>query len=197
MGGMNTVALALVWLAVAGAAPVREPMTLTPMTRVQLLDALREGHFWVFGEEVNDRRLAMAWSQVATENAQGAVVFNHNLGNVGLSTPTQSSYLNEGDRHVYGAFVTAEEGAEAYWAIVQRCPAALEAFDVGDAASAAAALKECRYFEADVTRYARRLSYLYEYAAAHVLNRPDLLVYVEPAQPPLWKIRHDVALPAR
>ena len=74
---------------------------LTPMTRTELLGALREGHVKAFGRLPSRERMAMAWGQVAFENGQGRWTYNHNLGNVGTTASNQPAYYNRGDGHWY------------------------------------------------------------------------------------------------
>lgn len=141
----------------------------TPLTPIELLDALEEGHYRVFGQAPGTARLAMAWGQVAFENAQGAAVFNHNLGNVVARNSTQAVFRNKGDNNYYRAFDSVVDGAIAYWSVVSRCWPAFRMFDVGAAAAASAGLKACGYYEADVDVYSRALGSLYRYARANVI----------------------------
>ncbi len=55
---------------------------LTPISRVELARALKEGHYKVFKKYPSENRLAVAWAQIAIENLQGKIVYNHNLGNI-------------------------------------------------------------------------------------------------------------------
>lgn len=143
----------------------------TPLSRVELMSALREGHQLAFGRQPNERRLAMAWAQVALENGQGKYTYNHNLGNLVSRAASTSTYWNGGDRyHPYMSFATFAEGAEAYWRVLSRCWIAVSRFDQGDPTGAAEALKRCRYYEAPVEDYAKGLNRLYSYGRDHVLT---------------------------
>jgi len=142
----------------------RMPTVRTPMTRVELLSALRDGHVKAFGVLPSRERLAMAWGQVAFENGHGKYTYNHNLGNVGTTAKDQPTYYNRGDGHWYRHHETFVDGAAAYWEIVKRCATALRRFDAGDPVDAAASLKKCGYFEADLATYTRGFVALYHFA---------------------------------
>jgi hypothetical protein len=141
----------------------------TSTTPVGLLAALRDGHVRAFGKPASDNRLAMAWGQVAFENGQGKLSYNHNLGNV-IAGRGQLGYYNKSDHHVYRSFDNFVDGATAYWEVIKHCNAALVRFDQGDALSAAAALKRCRYFEADLSEYTKGFVTLYRYAQTTVIK---------------------------
>lgn len=152
----------------AYADPTREhvPTVRTQLTRMELLHALREGHLKVFGTYPSDKRLAMAWGQVAFENGGGKWSFNHNLGNVGASGPDQPVYFNRGDKHWYRSFIDFEDGAAAYWEVIKRCQPALASFGWGNPQEAAIRLKRCNYYEAPLEDYAPGFSRCY-YEAIH------------------------------
>jgi hypothetical protein len=153
---------------------LRQPMTKTPMTRVELLVALREAHVRVFGKVPNKNRLAMAWGQVAFENGHGQLSYNHNLGNVASARPAETpSYYSHDDHHFYRAFATFVDGAEAYWAVIKRCGAALARFDQGNPSEAARYLKRCGYFEADLEQYTKGFSNLYYFARTKVFAEEE------------------------
>jgi hypothetical protein len=129
------------------------PIVRTPLSRMELLDALRDGHLKVFGKLPSNNRLAMAWGQVAFENGGGKYSFNHNLGNIAPNRQDQPSYFNKGDKHWYRAFYDFADGAAAYWEVIKRCQPALARFDSGNPKEAAAWLKRCNYFEASLEEY--------------------------------------------
>ncbi len=147
---------------------LRQPMVQTPMTQVELLSALRDGHVEVFGQLPGHNRLAMGWAQVALENGHGNLTFNHNLGNVVATRRDQPTYRNKGDGGVYRAFDTFTDGAAAYWGTLKHCAVALHQFDAGFPVDATKSLKRCKYFEADVDQYSRAVSSLYYYAQRHL-----------------------------
>jgi hypothetical protein len=147
------------------------PMVQTPMSRAELVSALREGHVRVFGREASKNRLAMAWGQVALENGQGRLTFNHNLGNV-VAGRGQLGY-RLGDHQPYRSFISFADGAEAYWRVISRCMPALLKFDTGRPLDAALWLKRCRYFEAEISEYAPGLTKLYTYAQETVIPEEE------------------------
>jgi len=154
----------------AGQASTMIVMTRTPLSQVEIMTSLRAGHAKVFGSEASDNRLAMAWAQIALETGHGRLTFNHNLGNVSMSSPVDPAYLNNGDKHVYRSFETFADGAEAYWEVLKRCSSALQRFDEGMPTAAATSLKRCHYFEAPVEEYAPTLNGLYKFAHKKVFK---------------------------
>ena len=152
---------------------VHVPTVRTPMTRTELLGALREGHLRVFGKLPSNNRLAMAWGQVAFENGHGKLVYNHNLGNVGASAPDQPTYFNKGDHHWYRNHDTFVDGAVGYWEVIQRCQPALARFDWGNPHEAAVWLKRCNYFEADLAVYDKGFSSLFYLAKDKVIAEEE------------------------
>jgi|SRR5581483_2333254 len=145
----------------------------TPLTQLELLQALRDGHLKVFGSYPSKNRLAMAWGQVAFENAAGRASYNHNLGNVGPTSVDQPTYFNKGDKHWYRAFYAFDDAAAAYWRVIKRCQPALVRFDLGNPREAAAALKRCNYFEAELEEYAPGFSSLFYYAINHIIPEDE------------------------
>ena len=171
LAGLITIIVPPSWA--DGVTGDRYPMVQTPMTRVELMSALREGHVKVFGQLPSKNRLAMAWGQVALENGQGKLSYNHNLGNVGPGRPEQGTYFNSRDRHIYRAFDTFADGAAAYWEVIKRCKAALARFDQGNPTEAALYLQRCGYFEADLENYTKGFSSLYYYARTRVMQEEE------------------------
>jgi hypothetical protein len=158
---------------VAGAEPKQKPIqhltwrTRTPINRIALADVLRRGHIRFFGEAPGDKRLAMAWSQVGLENGQGREVYNHNLGNI-VKWSKDHFYFRYG-KHRYRSLDTFEDGAVAYWTILNNCPGALHAFDKGNVAASAIELKRCNYYEAPVKSYTSPLFMLYHLAIKEII----------------------------
>lgn len=150
----------------------KQPMVNTPMTRVELLQALRDGHVKAFGTEPGKNRLAMAWAQVAFENGQGRWSWNHNIGNV-VKQGTQAYFFSSVDHQRYRAFESFEDGAAAYWGTVRHCTPAVRMFDAGYPVAAAAALKGCGYFEADLMPYARAMASLFSMARSVFKEEDD------------------------
>jgi hypothetical protein len=148
-------------------------MVQTPLTETQLLGALRDGHVAVFGTAPSENRLAMAWGQVAFENGGGKLTYNNNLGNVVAANRETPHYYCRSDHHRYRAFETPAEGAAAYWEVIKRCKAALVRFDQGNPYAAAAGLKQCNYFEADLGLYTRGFSQLYYHAKKAVFTEEE------------------------
>lgn len=174
--------------------PHREhvPTVRTPLTQVELLQALREGHYKVFGKYPSKNRLAMAWGQVAFENGGGKYSFNHNLGNVGASAGDQPTYFNKGDHHWYRAFFDFTDGAAAYWEVIKRCQPALARFDGGNPSEASVWLKRCNYFEASLEEYTPGFSSLF-YTALNKIIPEDEREQERQTQELLAAIRQSIA----
>lgn len=157
----------------ADSNPLHRPMIRTPLTHQELLVALRDGHNKVFGTDPSNNRLASAWGQVAFENAAGRHSYDHNLGNVGPSASDQPTFYSRSDKHRYRAFDNFVDGAAAYWEVIKRCTAALAYFDQGNPTQAAASLKRCNYFEADLALYTKNLVQLFYYAKNTVIPEEE------------------------
>jgi hypothetical protein len=139
----------------------RVPMVNTPISREDLAYVLLEGHITELGGKPSLSRLAMGWAQVALENGNGKYSYNHNLGNIGPSKPDQSWYLSRLDGNFYKSFDTFEDAAETYWYQIQHCTGVLQQFDYGNATVAAAQLRGCGYFGADLKLYTKGMIDLY------------------------------------
>lgn len=152
------------------AQELRHTPTLTPLTRAQLFDVLRAGHRQIFNLEPSATRLAMAWAQVSFENDHGRKIYNFNLGNIGPLDRKTAYYINPLDKNRYVHFDDPVSGAEGYWRFIKRCPAALAMFEFGNPVEAAKRLRQCGYYEVDVSTYSRALSSLFYYALS-ILSR--------------------------
>lgn len=148
-----------------------DPMNLDPNLRVKkaatpvsskvLLQVLCESHTRLHGDPPEDNRLALSWAQVALENNRGKKVWNNNLGNQGPFRMNQEYYHHLRRGWPYRSFRSLHDSGISYWILLQRCSAALRAFDDGDPLRAAQSLKNCNYFSSDVDGYATSLRSLY------------------------------------
>lgn len=145
--------------------------TLTPIDAVELARVLRASHQHVFDRPVTDNGLAMAWAQVAFENAGGRVSYNHNLGNVCSGTGTSGEPYFRLGRYRFRSFDSFDDAADAYWRVIKKCSPALRSFNAGLPHDAAARLKRCRYYEADEELYSKNLSMLFYQAKHSVLKK--------------------------
>ena len=147
-------------LALQTPMPTRhKPQTLTPMSEVQVMEALREGHVAVFDKEPSKQRLAVAWSQVGLENGQGSKIYNYNFGMIGGSKREPYFFING---HPLRANESARDGTILYWKTIKKmCSSVLPYFDVGDPKGAAYQLYRCGYYGADKNDYARGMNQLY------------------------------------
>lgn len=152
--------LALVLLALFVLPPSQKRSQLvTPIERAALPGLLRQAHVAEFGFEPGRMRLGMAVAVIRWENGNGAKVYHHNLGNLGI-LDGGPYYLDSGG--YYAVFATFSDGARSFWRhLAGRCAGALAWFDVGDSGQSAAALKRCGYFAAPLERYEAGLRRLY------------------------------------
>lgn len=147
---------------------LERPRVSTPLTPTELLATLRQAHIVQYGSPPNQARLAMAWAQVALENAHGAMMWNHNVGNVGPGR--NDTWYRHSPSTRYRSFESFIDGAKTYWRVVTWCKAAIKMFDVGNPVQAAEYLHQCGYYEDDYGAfYARTMSSLYGFALSTVI----------------------------
>jgi len=149
--------------------PNRVPKVHTPIATVPLAQVLKEGHIEIFGYAPSNKRLAVAWSQVAIENGQGRLTYNHNLGNI--STLKKVPYYVVAG-HPFRSFPNFKKGAAAYWSVINNmCKSSLPAFDAGAPEWAAKVLYGCGYYGADPVKYGKAMRQLYAKATYQVLPK--------------------------
>ena len=137
----------------------REHKVLTKIDKQELFTVLKESHQMVFKTSPSEKRLAMAWAQVALENGSGAQVFNYNLGNIGASENEPHFYIAG---HRFAANDNALEGGTAYWSHLKKsCKSSLSYFDRGDPQGSALQLRRCGYYRASTKIYTRIMSQPY------------------------------------
>ena len=167
----STIIAMILFATTSVADVIHKARVQTPLTRGQLMAMLRKTHNAVFGKAASKKRLAGAWSHVAFENGKGRLTYNHNLGNIAVTTGSQPYYFTADRR--YRDFETFEEGAATYWHTIKGCWPAVHGFDVGDPEAAAAGLKRCHYYEADEDIYAAGLKRLLHEANSQVFKEED------------------------
>lgn len=150
---------------------LERPKTATPLSQTELLVTLRESHIKLYGKAPSKRRLAMAWAQVALENAQGEVMWNHNVGNVGPRG--NDVWYKHSNLTTYRSFDNFIDGAMTYWGTVERCGTTLKLSDLGYATMVAENLKRCGYFGADIELYVKGMNRLYVYALTKVIPNEE------------------------
>lgn len=144
----------------------RVPIVHTPIGQLELAQVLKNSHYSVFGEFPSDKRLAVAWAQVAIENGQGYQTFNHNLGNIN-SAKSRPYYLKH---HRFKSHKDFIDGGIDYWKIVHKmCRSSLPAFDAGAPRWAANRLSACGYYGADKTKYGHAMAWLYTKAKTKLI----------------------------
>lgn len=143
----------------------------TPLTRLELVHALRDGYFQAFHQAPSTKTLAVAFAQNALENASGQAIWNHNFGNITagkawkdagkdyyvLHVAERLDVKNHPDKWTdidlaFRALPTSADGAQQYWALLASAHYAsvLPIFASGDASAAAYKLSELGYFTAHV-----------------------------------------------
>ena len=137
------------------------PKVLTPISRDDLIDVLHDTYVVNYNREPSDARLSMAWAQVSLENAEGSIVWWHNLGNLGPVFYKQQKWYVHSKEAIYRAFDTFEEAGQAYWHVIDKCQSAYRAFGHESAKESARTLKQCNYYGGPETNYASMLSTLY------------------------------------
>lgn len=138
------------------------PKYQTVVSQQVLKKALSNTHIKVFGKPASQKRIDMAWAQIAFENGRGFNIYNYNLGNIGLlnNVPVKPYYVTGGSRFL--SFPSLEEGAVSYWSTLKEmCSFSLGYFDIGDASGAALALKKCNYYKVDLETYSKNLKFLF------------------------------------
>lgn len=160
---------------VVPSTPVIRSAERTPLSSLEIHQALDAGHVLARRRPASRSRLAMAWALVSYENARGRSVFDFNLGNVGPASRGAPRHLLR-DGGYYASFPSPIAGATALWTLLAaRCSGALRYFDAGMALEAGAALGRCGYHRTDPARYGEALRQLYGEALASFTPRSPVL----------------------
>lgn len=148
---------------------MEKPKVLTPIGKIELASLLKTAYRNVFNKEPNESQIAMAWAQVAAENAHGEIIWNNNIGNIGPGL-THEWYAHS---HLtsYRSFNTPIEGAEAYWRVINKCYIAMKSFKTSNPKEASIALKNCNYYGADVDHYTKMITSLFWYAKRKIVPK--------------------------
>lgn len=143
----------------AEVSSLKRAKKLTPLSKNELFDSLKEGYVIVFGKKPSQQRLAMAWAQVSLENGRGSKIYNFNFGNIGASKREPHFFISG---HRFRANDSSQEGAILYWkTITKMCSSVFPYFDAGDATGAAYQLRRCGYYRVDKEHYAKGMKKLY------------------------------------
>jgi len=142
----------------------------TPLSRVELVLALRDGYFLAFGQAPSLKTLGCAVAQNALETAWGQATWRSNFGNItaGAAWKKEHDYfvLHVAERLdkvkypdkwttidlAFRAYDSPKEGAKGYWALLgsKYYASVLTLFAAGDPSAAAHRLSELGYFTAHV-----------------------------------------------
>ncbi len=132
---------------------------LTPLSKIELLSSLREGHVLFFGKEPSKQRLASAWAQVSLENGRGSKIYNFNFGNIGASDKEPHFFISG---YRFRSNDSIREGTTLYWKTINKmCSGVFHYFDAGDPSGAAYKLSRCGYYRVDKEHYAKSMKQLY------------------------------------
>jgi hypothetical protein len=156
----------------------------TPLTELEMANALLEGHRAAFGTTPSADRLGVGWAQCALEHGRGKALYSFNFGNV---TATKKWIDDGGDYYVmrvpppdppvlkFRAFASPSGGAADYWRILGgRYVSALRLFDAGKALDACYELSRLRYFTANADAYSRAVASLFDYWRKALAPKVDL-----------------------
>jgi len=162
----------------------------TPLSELELLEALRDGHRVVFGVDPSASRLAVAWAQCALEHARGKALDGYDLGNVTCGPSWQGDYYTLAcDERVsrnpdvwkrltlrFRSFAAAEEGAASYWrTIAGRYVRVLAYFDRADAAGAGHTLSILGWYTALEAAYIAGMVKLEHYCSTVLIDQIELV----------------------
>ncbi len=184
---------------------------LTPITELELADALYVSHEQVFGNFPSPPRLLMALSQCALELERGKSIWCFNIGNITAGSSWSRDYyvlhVPPPDPPVlkFRAHPNALDGAADYWTFLNgsRYAAALFMFDRADdtdgAFAAAMKLGELHYYLANANVYSRGVQKLYNEYKKRGLEQAEMRQHADvpssydlAAAGRLWRIADDV-----
>jgi hypothetical protein len=155
------------------------PVEYTTLSEVQLAQVLREGYRMAFGTDPTAQALAGGWAQTVLESGRPVKLPNNNIGNIkatpdwlksGKSYFTKSTieYNRKGKQYTHHdakwrAYSTPQEGAAGYWKLIgNKYKDAMDWMAAGDPNSATVSLAMNRYFTANIEKYAKGVSSLYQ-----------------------------------
>ena len=135
---------------------------LTPISEIDLKSVLYETHIEVFNTKPSIHKVNMAWAQIAIENGRGNLVYNYNLGNIGIRGSKARKPFYQVAGRGFQAFASFKDGAKTYWSLLKnKCKGSLHYFNLGDVKSSALTLKRCNYYELDVDSYYKSMNSLF------------------------------------
>lgn len=178
------------------------PCIPTPLTELELVDAIYVGHCSVFGIYPSPERLLVALAQMALELDRGKAIWNFNIGNVTASGSWPGDFyilhVPPPDPPIlrFRAHANALEGAIDYWTLMKKLWSSVLPFmDQGNAAGAAEQLGRLKYFLANVDTYARGMTSLYVEYKRRGLDQAEIQHHDEVPSPAelaeggrLWRI---------
>jgi hypothetical protein len=145
------------------------PAVYTPVSELDLISTLHDGHIKAFDSEPSVERLGFAWAQMCLEMGRGKLIRCFNYGNI-TATPSWtgdffSLHVPPPDPPVlkFRAFKSAILGATNYWSFMaQRFAQELELMNSGNAFLTAERLGEAHYYLADKQVYSKAVANLYQ-----------------------------------
>lgn len=154
------------------------PYKQTPLSQLELANALMKGYEIAFGSTPTAEVLAGGWSQIMMETS-GKNMYNFNMGNIKaskswiesgklFSVKDTQEYTRSGKPYIHKgaewrAFATAEEGAADYWKFIgKNYSNAMDWMAAGDVQSAGISLGLNNYYTASINHYAGIMGKLYD-----------------------------------
>ncbi len=150
----------------------------TVLNELQLAEILRKGYNLAFGVDPTAQSLAGGWAQALLECGRPIKLPNNNIGNIkatkewvsgGQSYFTKSTeeFSKSGKHYVdqdakWRSYRTPEEGAAGYWKLIgNKYKSSMDWMAAGDPNSATVSLAMNHYFTANIEKYAKGVSSLY------------------------------------
>lgn len=184
-----------------------QSLKYTEASEQDLAKVLRTAYKKVFGSDPTAEVLAGGWAQAVLEAGRPLKFPNNNIGNIkavpaGIKAgqpyfvKSTVEYSSSGEKRsvpneAWAAFSTLEEGAEAYWKLIDRkYSVAHQWMAAGDPTSATVALAQKHYFTANIEKYAAGVKSLYqEFLTKIAPQLPDLKSAPAPAPGPKPEVK--------
>ncbi len=155
------------------------PVQYTILNEIQFAKILREGYLMAFGTDPTAQVLAGGWAQAVLESGRPIKLPNNNIGNIKATSDwikSGNSYFIKGtseftsdgkkyDDHTakWRAYSSPQAGAAGYWKLIgNKYKDAMDWMAAGDPTSATVSLAMKKYFTANIEKYAKGVSSLYQ-----------------------------------
>lgn len=155
------------------------PFAVTQLSELDFAKVLRSSYQKTFGKDPSAEILAYGWAQAVLESGRPIKLPNNNIGNLKATknwinagkpyfVKSTIEFSPSGERRIeegasWQAFSSPEEGGIAYWKLLKnKFPEALAWMASGDPDSATINLAKKHYFTANIEKYAKGVSSLYQ-----------------------------------